>query len=155
MSIIEKIKQKGTGKTASEADIKSAEQYIGYAFPAILRSIYSTVANGGIGPGYQLLGVNGGHLSDEGDTISELYLDLCASDEYDELWVWPRGTVPFCHWGSSVYSCYDATKPANPVVWFDPNVRDMGEPMEKQFKPHKDSLESWFQGWLSGEKYRA
>ena len=151
MSIIDAILKKGSGKTATEDAIKSAEASIGAAFPDLLRMVYKKVANGGIGPGYQILGVAGGHLSDEGDTISELYLELSGSDEHDPLWVWPQGIVPFCHWGSSVYSCFDATKDHSPVVWFDPNSRNMGEPMEQQFKPHRESLESWFQAWLDGE----
>lgn len=154
MSIIDEVLKKGSGKTATEEAIKSAEKSIGYAFPDLLKSVYTKVANGGIGPGYQILGVTGGHLSDEGDTISELYLELSASDEHDPLWVWPKGTIPFCHWGSSIYSCFDASKEQNPVVWFDPNVRDMGEPMEQQFKPHLSSLESWFQAWLDGQEMR-
>lgn len=155
MSIIDEILKKGSGKTANVEMVNSAEKSIGFAFPELLKSVYTKVANGGVGPGYQILGVDGGHLSEEGETITQLYLELSATDEYDSLWVWPKGTVPFCHWGSSVYSCFDVTKPGDPVVWFDPNVRDMGEPMEQQFSPHRESLESWFRGWLNGEDLRA
>lgn len=151
MPVIDEILKKGSNKPASEQAISAAEQQLGFAFPALLRSVYAKVANGGIGPGHQILGVDGGHVSDEGETVSQLYLELAASDEYDPLWVWPKGTLPFCHWGSSVYSCVDTTHHDAPVVWFDPNVRDMGEPMEQQFRAHRPSLEAWFRGWLDGD----
>lgn len=151
MSLINEIKQKGSGTPATEENIRHSENMIGITFPKILRDLYSEVANGGIGPGYQILGVKGGHLSEEGDTISDLYLALSDSDPHDPLWQWPVGVVPFCHWGDAIYSCFDASKNGNPVVWFDPNLREMGEPMQQQFAPHRESLESWFRGWLEGQ----
>lgn len=149
--IIERIKNKASGTPASDQSIAEAEKAIGYPFPALLKEIYLGVSNGGIGPGYQILGVSGGHLSDEGDNIAELYLSLKEEDPFDPLWIWPDGLVPFCHWGSAIYSCVNAQEANSPVVWFDPNKREMGEPMEQQFIPHRDSLESWVNGWLNGE----
>jgi len=150
-TLIEEIRNKGFGIVASAQAIVEAEEAIGYLFPEHLKAIYQNVSNGGVGPGYQILGVKGGHQSDEGDTISELYLSLKENDPLDPLWVWPEGLVPFCHWGCAIYSCFEATKPGNPIVWFDPNNREMGEPMEQQFIHHRESLESWLQGWVNGE----
>ena len=84
-------------------------------------------------PWIKILGVKGGHTSDEGDSISELYTILCSSDPEDPVWKWPTGLVPFCHWGCAIYSCFDATKEGYPVIWFDTNMRKIGEPMEQQF----------------------
>lgn len=150
-SIIDDIKRKASGVAASEQAVAEAEQALGISFPEPLREVYLKVSNGGIGPGYFILGVKGGHLSDEGDTISELYLSLKEEDPLDPLWVWPENIVPFCHWGCAIYSCFDSVKPNKPIVWFDPNQREMGEPMEQQFIPHRDSLDSWLRGWLNGE----
>jgi hypothetical protein len=149
--LIEEISKKEIGTPASEAAIAEAEKEIGFAFPPLLRQIYSKVANGGIGPGYRILGVKGGHTSDEGDSISELYTALSVKDPEDPKWQWPKGIVPFCHWGCAIYSCFDAKKDGFPVQWFDPNMREIGEPMEQQFIPHRNSLESWFQGWINGD----
>ena len=55
MSIIDAILKKGSGKTATEEAIKSAEASIGAAFPDLLRMVYKKVANGGIGPGLSLI----------------------------------------------------------------------------------------------------
>jgi hypothetical protein len=149
--LIEEIIKRESGALASEENIAEAEQNIGFSFPPLLRQIYKKVANGGIGPGYKILGVKGGQTSDEGDTISELYLSLSGKDQEDPIWLWPEGIVPFCHWGCAIYSCFDATKESSPVVWFDPNMREIGEPMEQQFIKHRESLEFWFQGWLNGD----
>ena len=151
MDIIEQIVSSDYGVTATSELISRTEQELGFNLPDILRDIYLTVANGGIGPGYQILGVHGGHTSDEGDTISELYTVLSGNDPDDLQWSWPRGLVPFCHWGCAIYSCFDGLSPNNPVIWFDPNLREIGDPMSQQFIPHRPSLKSWFQGWLDGE----
>lgn len=150
-SLIAEINKKAPGKPATAEAVEEAEQSIGYKFPPLLRSIYLEVANGGIGPGYQILGVKGGHLSEEGDSISDLYDYLKQEDPIDELWVWPKEIVPFCPWGNAIYSCFNAEKPDNPIVWFDPNAREIGEPMEQQFITHRESLESWLQGWINDE----
>ena len=151
MQLVDEIASRESGVPASDEAIATAENELGFPLPSLLREIYKKVSNGGIGPGYKILGVKGGHTSDEGDTISELYTILSGNDPEDPLWEWPKGIVPFCHWGCAIYSCFDSKKENYPVVWFDPNMREIGEPMEQQFIPHRESLESWFQGWLNGD----
>jgi hypothetical protein len=151
VELIERIKNAERGIPASMDSVELAEEELGFPFPSVLKEIYLKVANGGIGPGYKILGVKGGHTSDEGDSISELYTILGGSDPEDPQWKWPKGLVPFCHWGCAIYSCFDATKEGWPVVWFDPNMREIGEPMEQQFIPHKNSLTEWLEGWLNGD----
>jgi len=151
VQLVEEILKKERGVPASHEAIAEAENELGFPLPELLHEIYEKVANGGIGPGYKILGVKGGHTSDEGDTISELYTALTGEDPEDPKWKWPKGVVPFCHWGCAIYSCFDSNKDNYPVVWFDPNMREIGEPMEQQFIPHRESLESWFQGWLNGD----
>jgi len=64
-SLIEAIQSKASGAAASEQVVADAEIDMGITFSEQLRAIYLGVSNGGIGPGYQILGVKGGHLSDE------------------------------------------------------------------------------------------
>ena len=151
VELIERIKKVESGIPASLDDVELAENELGFLLPPELKKIYLNIANGGIGPGYKILGAKGGHTSDEGDSISELYTILGSPDPEDPEWTWPKGLVPFCHWGCAIYSCFDATKDEYPVVWFDPNMREIGEPMEQQFIPHKKSLTEWLEGWLNGD----
>ncbi len=150
MRIVEEFKRTEPGIPATPEQIAESEKELGFPLPELLREIYLRVANGGVGPGYKILGVKGGHESDEGETISELYSVLTSKDPNDESWEWPEGLVPFCHWGCAIYSCFDATEENYPVIWFDPNLREDGEPMDRQFIPHRESLESWLKAWLDG-----
>ncbi len=151
MDLVGRLKGKVAGAPASSVVVGEAEKLIGFAFPPLLKELYLQVANGGFGPSHKILGVDGGYTSDEGDTIVDFYIFLSDTDPYDELWQWPEGMVAFCNWGSGVYSCFDTTKDGYPVCWFDPNKREIGEPMEKQFIAHKDSLAAWFDAWLDGD----
>lgn len=45
---------------ASPAAVARAEAALGFALPTTLRAIYLDVANGGFGPGYGVMGVEGG-----------------------------------------------------------------------------------------------
>lgn len=150
LGIVKAIKKVESGVPATAQQVTDAEALLGFPFPEILKHIYLEVSNGGIGPGYQILGVNGGQLSDEGDSIAELYASFSSEILDDPLWKWPKGLVPFCHWGCAIYSCFDTTKEGCPIVWFDPNMRESGEPMDIQFFSHKPSIEIWFQEWLDG-----
>ena len=95
MQLIEQILEKESGVPASDEAIAEAEKELGFPLPKLLHDIYKNVSNGGIGPGYKILGVKGGHTSDEGDTISELYSILSSEDPEDPKWKWPKGLVPF------------------------------------------------------------
>ncbi|PPC75220.1 SMI1/KNR4 family protein [Pokkaliibacter plantistimulans] len=151
MDLIERIIAKESGVPASPESIRLEEIKLGFPFPPDLKKIYLTVANGGIGPGYKLLGVKGGHTSDEGDSIAELYTLLNSADPEDPELKWPEGLIPFCHWGCAIYSCFDATKEEFPVVWYDPNMRESGEPVELMFSPHKNAFVDWLASWLDGK----
>jgi len=136
---------------ASAHAVASAETTLGFSLPPLLKSLYRKVGNGGFGPGYAVLGVAGGHLTDEGDTLAELVSVFSTPDPDDPAWAWPAGLVPICHWGCAIYSCVDCMDPDYRVVWFDPNGREQGSEMEAYFMPHRASLESWFTGWLDGD----
>ncbi len=150
MGIIEAIISKEKGDPTPDESVAAAEEKLGFSSPLLLREIYLKVANGGIGPGYKILGVKGGHTSDEGDSIEELYSSFMESDPDDKAWKWPKGLLAFCHWGCAIYSCIDTTKEGYPVVWSDPNLRDPEERMDQAFIDHRPSFESWLQGWLDG-----
>ena len=136
---------------ASVEAVVAAETLLEFSFPSLLRSLYLAVGNGGFGPGYGVIGVEGGHKTDEGDSIEKLYESFCTPDADDKEWKWPKGLLPFCHWGCAIYSCVNINEVEYPVIWFDPNGRELGEPMAKQFNSHRPSLESWFAGWLNNE----
>ena len=85
---------------------------------------------------------------DSAVSLYELWRD--GEDPEDLLWAWPTALLPICHWGCAIYSCVDCTRPEAPVVRFDPNGHELGEPWEGAFRPEASSLEMWLRRWLAG-----
>ena len=69
---------------ATTEAVRAAEALVGFRFPPLLIRLWTEVANGGFGPGYGLLGVEGGFPFDDhgGLTIAENYRSCTTG--------WPR-----------------------------------------------------------------
>jgi hypothetical protein len=134
---------------ANPAAISAAESVFGYALPPTMRAIFLSVANGGFGPGYGVMGVDGGFTDDQGKTIVSRYQSFQLPDPEDPEWLWESQWLPFCHWGCGVYSIVNCIEPY-PVFYADPGVKEIGAPMQSIFIPHKASFDSWLEGWLAG-----
>jgi hypothetical protein len=118
-------------------ELASAEDRLGFRLPDELREVYLTVANGGFGPGFGLLGVASGATDDLGNTADTLYQLFNQADPDDPDWSWRSHVVPFCYWGCAVYSCITAN---GTVVGFD----------EGQWVDEELHLDDWFRAWLDG-----
>jgi hypothetical protein len=136
---------------ASERDVVATEKRIGFNLPHTLREIYSNVANGGFGPGYGVMGVEGGFTDDMGNTVADLFESYRHSDPEDPTWQWPDRFLPICHWGCVVYSAIDCSGEQSSVYYVDVGVKEPGEPMESIIKLHKPSIEVWLSDWLDGK----
>lgn len=131
--------------------VASTEKRLGFGLPPTLRRIYLDVANGGFGPGYGVMGVEGGFTDDMGNTVADLYESYRQPDPEDPSWQWPQGYLPICHWGCVVYSVVDCSRSPSPVYFADVSVKESGEPMETVMHLHKPSFESWLGDWLAGK----
>ena len=131
--------------------VEAAERDLGFALPDVMRHIYSGVANGGFGPGYGVLGVNGGFTDDQNHGIVEVYGIYHQGDPDDPAWAWPRGWVPVCHWGCLVYSVVDCLNAPHPVYYADVSAKEPGAPMETILHPHKPSFAQWLDDWMDGK----
>jgi len=138
-----------------EESVREAERQLGFPFHQLLRSLLTGVANGGFGPGYGLLGLEGGRLTDEGNTSIELYLALSRPDPEDPEWTWPAGLLPLCHWGCAIYSCVDCTTPEGQIIWFDPNAYDSEETREMAFRAQGIGIVEFMVGWSQGKNHWA
>lgn len=134
---------------APESAIADAETALGHGLPPLLRTIYRTVANGGFGPGYGILGVDGGFPDDQRMTIVDRYRSFCETDPHDPTWQWDAAWLPFCHWGCGIYSVA-ILAPPYPIFYIDPGNKDEGAPMASVVTPHKPSIEAFFTDWLAG-----
>lgn len=135
---------------ASTDELRAAEDRLGFSLPPLLAAVYIRVANGGIGPGYGLIGLPGGFADDQGDSVVSLYEAYRMRDPEDPTWAWPRGLLPICHWGCVVYSAVDCLLEGNPVVFADVGNKEPESPMTSILIPHKPTLASWFDAWLDG-----
>lgn len=121
---------------ATAAEIADAEKYMGIAFPELLGTLFTSIANGGFGPGYGLIGLQGGQLDDQGRSITDLY-----SAFHQDIPVLSKAILPCCDWGGGVWSCIDCIDDKDLMVTISEyGVTNTGVPF----------LE-WMQRWASGE----
>jgi hypothetical protein len=136
----------------SEDQIQAAERRLGFALPPPLRDVYTRVGNGGFGPAYGLIGVEGGAKDDLGRTVEEIYKAFWRPRVSDSFWYWPVKLLPFCYYGCAIYFCVHCSSPGAPVYIFDPNVRGEG-PWAKALDLQFGSLAEWFESWLRGDEW--
>ena len=166
MSLVAELQRRGrTGALATSMDsapcslyppataeqIARTETLLGFALPPLLRDLYREVANGGFGPGYGLIGVEGGAPAYEGtrDTnIVFLYKSFLHTPTRNEPW--SAKLLPICHWGCDYYSYLDCALPQTPVLAIDQNSHGHG-PWGCAFSLHAHSFEEWMQRWADGE----
>jgi hypothetical protein len=132
--------------------VAETERRLGYGLPPLLAEVYTTIANGGWGPGYGLLGIAGGVEGEPGDGTSvDLYEAFRGRDPEDPGWEWPSGLLPINDWGCAIRTCVDCTDPEGAVWTFDPNgTREPGDAMDCCLARTHDSVADWFGDWVNG-----
>src|SRR2546427_887174 len=160
---------------ASPEQIATTEAAVGFELPQLLKEILVRIGNGGFGPGYGLIGVQGGYADFKGEHLAELGQELGALD---------RKILPICNWGCGIYSCLDCSKPETPVSTFNPQTHALapenlvrvsitspsGEvtkvyerepkpsrpsiktPKDLRLIPHRRSFQEYISDWASGRR---
>lgn len=137
---------------ATEKQLASSESRMGLTIPPLLRRIYSEVGNGGFGPGYGLIGCEGGYRDDRDETIVGAYVGRRERDPKDRSWKWPEGLVPLFSWGGAIYTCGDFLAEHCPLHEFDPFHYKGKAPMQASLRPHDEDLPRYLSRWISGEE---
>ncbi|MCU1641968.1 MAG: hypothetical protein JWN03_2243 [Nocardia sp.] len=109
----------------------------------MLARLYQEVADGGFGPGYQLLPL----LGPEPSVLSEYLQRREASIDNDDP-QWPEGVVPILTWGCAMYAVVDCQNADGRVLLFEPNAYD-GR-WEQAWFLDAESLAGWLEIWLAG-----
>jgi hypothetical protein len=133
------------------AQVRDTEAQLGFELPALLRDIHLTVGNGGFGPGYGLLGIEGGapySARGRGWSVVELYREFRQRPARHERW--GEKLLPICDWGCTYLSYLDCALPSAPVMSSDEGAHGHG-PWGCAFSLHAASLEEWMQRWIDGE----
>lgn len=136
---------------ASEREVGFTEERLDFSLPPTLRTIYLCVANGGFGPGYGVMGVEGGFTDDLGNNVADLYMSYRKPYPEDPTWQWPDSLLPICHWGCVVYSAVDCGSPVAPVYMAEVGAKEPGEPMESIITLQKTSFDEWISDWFEGK----
>lgn len=134
------VEKKNLRAVAGPEQLASCESQLGFSLPPPLRRILLEVANGGVGPGYGLIGVVDGDSGDDGEHLSGLYRALATEYEEDGA-RWPPYLLPVCDWGCGVSSCVDCRRPNGAVVTYS----------EFGFTDTGESLETWLRSWADGD----
>jgi hypothetical protein len=133
--------------------IAKAENATGYRLPLLLVRLYSEVGNGGFGPDYGLLGIDGGAGNEGGHDALALYQGFRQADKRDPQWSWPANFLPLVHCGCAMYLCVDCASPDGRVVWFEPNPHTPGQSWDDSFIPLSCNLEQLMEAWVQGESW--
>lgn len=131
--------------------VAGIEARLGFALPALLVDVYATIANGGFGPGYGLLGLgDGGFTDDLGHTADALYLENARPNPNLATWDWPKGLLPISHMGCAIYHCVDCE--SQRMVIFEPSFWDETEPLSTALFDTGVDLPGWLTFWAQGGK---
>lgn len=142
--------EEGWFPPATRAQIETVEVSLDFSLPEFLCRVYTTIANGGFGPGRGLIGVPGGATDEHGNSIVDLYDSYASSNPDDDSWRWPDRLVPICHWGEAVYSCADCSDPDGAIVCFDLTEYEPGRDLKDLMVPQQPSVEAWLRAWAEG-----
>jgi hypothetical protein len=123
---------------AAEGALQRTESLLGFSIPPLLRELYANVANGGFGPGYGIIGVQGGRVSNLG-TLEQTYDEIVKGAKYLGL-EWPLSVLPFCEWGCNIFSCINCADPRYPII----------QSQECRIYAQDYTLEEFFRMWLDG-----
>lgn len=108
--------------------LADVERRLGHSLPSALRNVYGTLANGGFGPGYGLVGIP--------------EAALCNAE--DELADQPR--LVLCDWGCGITSRLDVR--TGEILRIDPNLEEADAatlPVEAS------SVEEWLGRWVASD----
>ncbi len=137
---------------ATRPQLEAAEWGIGFRLPDLVRDLYLQVGNGGFGPGYGIIGLEGGFEIYDQTLVAScwIYRDLKRRLETftfsPPAWDWGSGWIIYAYWGGNLTTIVDCADPALPVYALD----------SLDLKPHSSkTLDQWWLGWLDGTLQQA
>lgn len=133
---------------ATPEQVQASQRRLGFSLPVPLQQVVMQVANGGFGPGYGLLGLEGGAADAKGRTAVDTYL-LWSSWHGQQDWRWPQRLLPICSWGCATYTCMicEQGSVGGRLVRFDPDIEDELQ----RFSGEGRTFAQWLRAWLDGQ----
>ena len=147
---------------ATDEQVQKTEDVLGFPLPPLLRTLYTSIANGGFGPA-GITGVPGGYYygHDGRYRTIEAYGTIDANIQYVDFSLhdyphlvelpknmWPTHFLHLCYWGDGEDSYVDATSGA---VYFQTISMDENNSYRYLFYQQEMSLEMWIEHWLQDQ----
>jgi len=111
--------------------VATAEEFLGFTLPKLLKRSYLEIGNGGFGPGL-LIGLPGGYESSWGDLL-QAWAVMQEDEECEQGW------LPVIDWGCAQVSLIDCDDLQMVTLY------------EGEFHPEDYSFETLLRRWLDGE----
>jgi SMI1 / KNR4 family (SUKH-1) len=124
---------------ATPEQVRKAELALGFDLPRLLKSCYLEIANGGFGPGYGVIGLEGGYASDFGDIVSTSQELKNGAEVLGGAW--QPHLLPFNEWGCNIFSCVQCSDEQLPIFTFEE-----GKVWQQNF-----GLNEFIEMWINGE----
>src|SRR5262249_55202637 len=102
------------------------------------------VGNGGFGPGYGLIGLEGGPTIYDRDLVDR-YLELVQNGPPQPYHPWPKQLITICDWGCNMTSELDWSNTSVPIFFFDANEYEPERLWERVMSPGRPSLFAWLE----------
>ncbi|MFN7920088.1 MAG: hypothetical protein U0Q16_08330 [Bryobacteraceae bacterium] len=124
--------------------VEEARRRFGFAIPGLLTRLWLEVANGGIGPGYGIFGVEGG-MTDDG--VDMPLPDLFLAEKDEEPWIEliapsdAARTFPICDWGCCTFSAIDCSSSDGNMLLFVDGVKRIDQQV---------TFAQWIEDWVYG-----
>ena len=108
--------------------VAEVEKKLGFGLPELLRRLYTEIADGGFGPGYGLVGIEGDRNSYLGSDLAANYDNYMRESSTEFGAPWQPRLLPILTWGCGILSCVDCADPEFPVYFLDPGMHCLADP---------------------------
>lgn len=129
---------------ASPSTVAAAERSMGARFPTLLRRLYLEIGNGGFGPGYGILGLEGGF------TLGAAQNAVDSAAHYRDAAPGSGPLLPICEWGCAIVSLVELDTTDGRIWGDDPNCAPPGFSTYCQ----EIGLVEWLARWVDGRLYQ-
>ena len=128
-----------------------AERVLGFSLPPLLSALYTSVADGGFGPGTEteIPGYDVAVLHPL-DRMVSLYQENRRPPPGAPFLPWPEGVLPMLSWGCFAEAGVDCTSQDGTVLLYESDVEEVAP--DEAWKVDAPSLTAWWQRWLDGTK---
>ncbi|TMC06892.1 MAG: SMI1/KNR4 family protein [Chloroflexi bacterium] len=128
-----------------------AERILGFGLPRLLAALYTSVADGGFGPGTEIdIPEYNVAILHPLDRMVSMYHENRRSHPAMPYQPWPAGVVPMLNWGGFAEAAVDCMSQDGTVLLYEADVETVAP--DRAWKVDARSLAAWWRAWLDGTR---